>query len=402
MRREDDMNIKCLAGAVLFGAAVVWGCKKSFTPGALSSSNNYLVVEGVIAAGNDSTIINLSSTVQLTNTSTTNPESGAKVTIDDGQGTNYTLTEAGNGRYTSPPLNLDNSHKYRLNIATADGQTYVSDYVPVKVTPPIDSLWFTRNSTGLNIYSDAHDPSNNTRYYRWDYSETYIYQTDLETHFIFDPKGFDTLKWSRLRTPAEQIRTCYITTNSSAITINTSAKLTSDVIANNMITQIPEGSEKLYHRYSIIVRQYALTQEAYDFWAMLKKNTQQIGTIFDVQPSASMTNLHCTSDPSRVVFGYISASTITQQRIFIDWTQVPGWPPYISPYVCLPDGACWEKGSPPPQMLTYGQLIPTDTIRSGGCPGITAPSFVVPAQSATCVDCRVHMGGKTQKPAFWQ
>lgn len=392
-------NYICLMS---FWTLIASGCKKPYSPPAITANNNYLVVEGVIAAGNDSTIINLSRTVQLTNASTTNPESEAKVTIDDGQGANYTLTEASNGRYTSPSLKLSNSHKYRLNIATTDGQTYVSDYVPVKVTPPLDSVWFTQNNTGVNIYSAAHDPSNSTRYYRWDYTETYIYESDLETNYIFDPKGFDTLKWSRLRTPAEQIHTCYITTPSSAITINTSAKLSNDVIANNMITQIPEGSEKLYHRYSIMVRQYALTQDAYNFWAMLKKNTQQIGTIFDVQPSASATNLHCTSDPSKIVLGYVSASTITQERIFIDWTQVPGWPPYISPYVCLPDGACWVKGSPPPQMLAYGQLIPTDTIRSGGCPGIMAPTFIVPAQSATCVDCRVHGGGKTQKPAFWQ
>jgi len=396
------MNITRLTGTVLLGAAVVWGCKKPFAPGVVGSSNSYLVVEGVIAAGNDSTIINLSRTVQLTNISTTSPELGAKVAVDDGQGMSHALTEAGNGRYASPPLNLDKSHKYRLNIATTDGQTYVSDYVPVKVTPPVDSVWFTRNSTGVNIYSAAHDPSNSTQYYRWDYTETYIYQSDLESDYIFDPTNPDSAKWSRLRTPAEQIHTCYITTNSSAITINTSAKLSSDVIANNMITQIPEGSEKLFHRYSIIIRQYALTQNAYNFWAMLKKNTQQIGTIFDVQPSASATNLHCASDPSRIVLGYISASTITQERIFIDWTQVPDWPPYISPYVCLPDFACWAKGSPPPQMLTYGQLVPTDTIRTGGCPGATGPAFLVPVQSATCVDCRVHSGGKTQKPTFWK
>ncbi|MBS1526318.1 MAG: DUF4249 domain-containing protein [Bacteroidetes bacterium] len=376
-------------------------CRKPYSPPVISGNNDYLVVEGVIAAGSDSTIINLSRTVRIANVNAINPEKGAKMTVDDGQGANYSLIEADKGRYVSTSLNLDNSHRYRLSITTADGQTYVSAYVPVKVTPPIDSVWFRTNSTGVNIYSAAHDPSNNTRYYRWYYTETYVYQADLETKYIFDPTNPDTLKWSRLRTPAEQIHTCYITINTSTININTSAALSSDVIANNLITEIPEGSEKLFHRYSIMVRQYALTQDAYNFWAKLKKNTEQIGTIFDAQPSENTTNLYCISDPSKPVIGYVSASTITQKRIFINWTQVPDWPPYISPLVCRPDFACWPKGSPPQQLLAFGELVPTDTIRSGGCPGIDKPSWTVPAQGAVCVDCRTHPGGKTQKPAFW-
>jgi hypothetical protein len=175
------------------------------------------------------------------------------------------------------------------------------------------------------------------------------------------------------------------------------------VIDNNQVVQIPNASEKLAHRYSILVKQYALTQDAYHFWARLKKNTQQIGTIFDTQPSAIITNLHCTSDSSRMVLGYISASTITQKRIFIDWTQVPNWY-YTSGLYCKPDSACWAKVSVPPQFLSNGYLVPLEPINeAGACGTVTAPSFKVAVMSNTCVDCRVHPGGgKTQKPAFWQ
>ena len=402
MRKEGDMNIKQLSGIVLLGGTMVWGCKKPYTPNAISSANSYLVVEGIIAAGQDSTIINIKRTVQLTSTSTNNPEAGAKVSVDDQQGTSYLLTEVDSGKYAAPSLNLDNSHKYRLNITTAGGQTYVSDYVPVKITPPIDSVWFARNSNGVNIYSATHDPSNSARYYRWDYTETYIFQTDMESDYVFNPVGFDTLNWSRLRTPAEQIHTCYITRNSSTISINTTAALSQDVITNNVIAQIPNASEKLAHRYSILVKQYALTQDAYNFWAMLKKNTQQIGTIFDAQPSATATNIHCTSDPSRVVLGYVSASTITQKRIFIDAIQVPNWY-YSSGLDCKPDTACWANVSVPPQLLSIGFLIPLSPINAAGvCDVVRGPSYAVAVADNTCVDCRLHLGGKTVKPAFWK
>ena len=408
------MNIKQLTGLVFMGITAGWGCKKLYAPPAITANNNYLVVEGVIAAGQDSTIIKLSRTVNVSGTTTVNPERNATVTVQDDQNVSYNLLQIDTGRYGAPPLNLDISRKYRLNISTADGQTYSSDYVPVKVTPPIDSVYYKIQSTtidyynkiqssGLVIYADTHDPSNNTRYYRWDYTETYIYQTDVESNFIFDPTNPDTLKWSRRRMPAEQIHTCYITTNSSAIKVNTSAVLSGDVIANNAITQIPSTSEKVLHRYSIVVRQYALTKDAYNFWVQLKKNTQQIGTVFDAQPSANTTNLHCTSDLSRAVIGYISASSVTQKRIFIDKAQLPYWP-YNSPFACLPDFACWKGGTGAvlPDLLRFNEVVPTDTVRYGNCSGNPEAKFVVPTQDVTCVDCRIHLGGKTVKPAFWK
>ncbi|MGZ4000839.1 MAG: DUF4249 domain-containing protein [Mucilaginibacter sp.] len=406
---------KQLAGIMLLGVTATCGCKTNYAPPAITRPNNYLVVEGVIVSGaQDSTIINISRTVNVSTQSTHSPENKAAVTVEGDQGVSYGLTEADSGRYVAAPRILDNSHKYRLKIVTADGQTYVSDYVPVKVTPPIDSVYYkiqssTINyfnniqSSGLEIYADTHDPANNTHYYRWDYTETYIFQTNKETDYIFDTTNPDTLKWARRRTPAEQIHTCYITINSSTIKVNTSASLSHDVIADNVITQIPSTSEKVLHRYSINVKQYALTPEAYNFWAMLKKNTQQIGTVFDAQPSASTTNLRCTSNPSRVVLGFVSASTISQKRIFIDVSQLPYWPSNTD-LVCAPDYECWPryKGAPLADRLKFGEAVPIDTVRTG-CPYFfDYPTYSVPVQDHICVDCTTHLNGKTLKPSFWK
>jgi hypothetical protein len=51
------------------GYLLIWlviaatGCKKPFNPIVLSTSNSYLVVEGMINSGSDSTFIKLSHTV---------------------------------------------------------------------------------------------------------------------------------------------------------------------------------------------------------------------------------------------------------------------------------------------------------------------------------------------------
>src|ERR1700743_2148844 len=121
-------------------ATAIAGCKKPFTPTVISTSNSYLVVEGLINSGSDSTFIKLSRTVQLSDIISTNPELNATVTVEGDQHTSYPLKWTGRGNYSCAGLNLDNSHKYRLNIKTLSGKQYLSDYVAVVNSPPIDSI----------------------------------------------------------------------------------------------------------------------------------------------------------------------------------------------------------------------------------------------------------------------
>ena len=143
-------------------------CTKPYNPKVITSAGNYLVVEGSINTGaGDSTVILLSRTVALNSLSTTNPELGATVTIQDNQNQSYPLTTVGNGIYTSAALNLDNTRQYRLSITTKDDKTFLSDYVAAVSTPPVDSIGFTivndkEQGAGLQIYVNTHDPNNNT------------------------------------------------------------------------------------------------------------------------------------------------------------------------------------------------------------------------------------------------
>jgi hypothetical protein len=355
----------------------------------------------LIAAGQDSTIINISRTVNVSNQSTRNPEVNAVVSIESDQGVSYVVSETDSGKYAAAPLNLDNTHKYRLKITTADGQTYASDFEPVKVTPPMDTLGYDITANGISIYANTHDPSNNTRYYRWDYAETYIYNTPLESHYKYQQNLFSDTLESVLRTPDEQIYTCYVNQNSSTIVLNSTAALSQDVIVKAPILQIPKDSEKILHRYSIVLREYGLTKAAFNFWQNLRKNTEKIGSIFDAQPSAIPGNIHCISNPSQPVLGYISVSTISQKRIFIDRSELPVWP-YPQPSGCKTYGTCWYRAEQPPAQFTSGAVIPFGPIAPGGCGIPPLPGYVVEVATYDCADCRFHMGGKTKKPAFWK
>ena len=99
------------------------------------------------------------------------------VTVEGKDNTTRQLTMNGDGIYTSPNLNLVLNQEYRLRIVTANGKEYLSEYVVAKKTPLIDSVSFRQNDKGVQIYVTTHDNTNNTRYYLWNYDETWEIRT---------------------------------------------------------------------------------------------------------------------------------------------------------------------------------------------------------------------------------
>jgi hypothetical protein len=230
MKRSSQIN---KTTCIIFSALLaITACTKPYNPPAIKSVTGYLVVEGVINTGSDSTKFMLGRTVNLNSAATTAPVTGAQFVIQGNDNSSYTLTGNSAGIYTSSPLNLDNTKQYRVEIKTTDGKEYQSDYVPVKLTPAIDSVAPVIESSGLQINLNTHDPANNTRYYRWDYTETWEFHAEYSSDYI---SNGDSVVY---RQPSQQIYFCYSNDNSTNILLGSSAKLTQDVITAAPITFI--------------------------------------------------------------------------------------------------------------------------------------------------------------------
>jgi len=370
------------------------GCKQAYSPRPITTGGNYLVVEGIINTGQDSTIFTLSRAVNLSSKVNSIPEPGAQAVIEGADNSIYPLAEIGGGRYGAAALGLDSTKQYRIRIKTTNGKEYISDLVHAKPTPPIDSIGFNRSNNGIQVYVNTHDPKNNTWYYRWDYQETWQYHA-----YFYSTQIYDDTQGIRQRTPDENIYFCFGNHNSSSATVGSSAKLKQDVIYQQPVVFIESTSEKIETRYSILLRQFALTPDAYNYWQNLKKNTEQLGSIFDAQPSGISGNIHCSSDPSEPVIGYVSAGSVKQKRVYINDSQLPdSWVARYPYEGCHADS---ELYCAPPYCINNvvlyinsKQKIPVIPLFQNGI------TIGYSASTTDCVDCTIR--GTTKAPAFWK
>jgi hypothetical protein len=370
-------------------------CTKPYNPAIVAGNNNYLVVEGNINTGTDSTTIQLSHTTNLSSGTTSAPVLNATVAIQDNQNGTYSLTSEGNGAYSTGLITLDPTRTYRISITTSDGKNYVSDYVPATTPPPIDSIGFMIKSNGIQLYVNTHDPKNATHYYRWDYIETWEFHAKYSSDYVSNGDSIIS------RPTNQQIYKCWTNDISTDIELGSSAKLTQDVIYQSPLVFVPSTSEKLEDRYSILLKQYAMTQAGYNYYNLLKQNTEELGSIFDAQPSTLTGNIHCTTNAGLPVIGYITAGYVQQKRIYINNGQLPiNWAATY-PYDCNEDSALFsDPRTIPKGQNTVLQLIPL-------------PNAYVPTSAITkmnnvigyeysdhdCADCSIR--GSTVAPSFW-
>jgi len=356
-----------------------FACKEPYTPPQIENNPNYLVVDGMLNVG-DSTTIKLSRTRSFTDSVSQSPENGATVTVVGDGGDSYLLSDRGNGIYNINYLPLNPTEKYTLRIATLDGKQYESDAVSIKQTQAIDSVNWIQNGDGVQVYVNTHDPNNSSIYYRWTYEETWEYRAKFASYLIYKDGGLQP------RSPDEDYYTCWQSRSSTELVLASTAGLSDDIVYRAPVQFIESGSTKISRLYSILVKQAALTKEAYEYWEQLKKSTELSGGLFDPLPSQIIGNMHCINDANAKALGYISASTITEQRIYINNTQLA--PPWI-----LPVQDCPEVVVPPDSVDYYfGKyiLIPI------GSHGLSDYS----GSYSTCIDCRTY-GGTTTKPPYW-
>lgn len=361
---------------------VVDSCIEPFSPPEVNSDENYLVIDGFLnVSGTDSTRIELRRTQNVNANGSPTIETAAQLAVEEENGETWSLTETSSGVYTLAPRQYNRSGKYRLRIKTKDNQEYLSEFVSVSVTPVIDSVTYKVDQV-LNaavFYVNTHDAQNKTQFYRWKFEETWEYEAPYYSALM--------VRNDSVVIRSENINKCWGKLKSGSILLGSTVKLSSDVIKDLPLNRVPISTNKLFIKYSILVRQYGLSRQAFEYWTDLAKTTQGTGSLFDVLPSQVTGNIRHVSDAQMLAFGYFSAAT-EETRRFTVAPRLGTFPrctePDTIPIRCSPRDPDECALTTPKLLLTYW--------------GPRSDSVLVAPHS--CADCRLQ-GGTTERPSYW-
>ena len=380
------MNKIQLQGPVLavigfFALLFLSGCVQPFSPPEINSDQNHLVVDGFFnIGGTDTSRFELRRTQNVSEKSSPVIETGASISVEEENGQTFDFAETGTGLYVLPPRQYNTASKYRILIKTKDGQEYLSDYVAANQTPAIDSVTYKLDKVqnAMVFYVNTHDAANRTQFYRWKFDETWEY---IATYY----SALEVVN-GEVAIRKQNINRCWGNRKSGSILLGSTIRLSSDVIKNLPLNTVPVATNKFYIKYSILVKQYGLSQQAFEYWTALAKTTQGTGSLFDPLPAQVTGNITNKLNPRELVFGYFSASTEETKRIIIT-PQLGTFPrctePDTLPITCRGrDDICGLNTSG--LLLTYW--------------GVRADSVLV--GSPSCTDCRLN-GGTTTRPSFW-
>ncbi len=386
MKRSGFIKL-LITGFICFAS-----CIDPYNPPQVELANSYLVVDGYVDLEAGRSTITLSRTKNLSESNAVVGQTNAQVSIQVEGGATYQLWEGEAGVYSAEGLVLSETDKCKL-IINSNGNQYESAVVAMKATPAIDSVTYFADDNGVRIDVTTHDPSNSTWYYQWQYEETGKYKSKFRSNYYYRGPGDYPY-----RTGENDIYLCWKSQPSTSIQVATSSSLKQDVIYKYPLTLVPPTSWMLEYRYSILVKQFALDEETYNYWIQLKKNTESLGTLFDPQPSQISGNIRCTTDPGEPVLGYFSVRSIREKRIFIDVSELPRYRNIESGYE-----HCLFSGIDTLLFEEEGEFDSPDVLLIDA---VTAPAGTqiigYTTSSASCIDCRIVRQGTLKEPEWWE
>lgn len=398
MFKENKISNSALFIFVL--GMILYGCIEEFSP-QLKSSSEIIVIDGSLIKGQEQQIVTVSWTTNIDNPEF-NPVSGCNVKIMSETGTAYVFHENDPGEYQSdiPDDALIYNTAYQLIVKTPEGIEFESDFDTLYQSSPIDSIYWEVESyqssseahyNGLQFYTDLRANSELLKYYRWSVEETYELHTSYEIDAYY-VREFDSIV---NRPISDSINVCWSTNPVREIYTSSIENLTSNEKKKIELNYVSGIDPRLNVKYSILVKQFPLTKNAFTYWNNHKIASVESGGLYQIQPAQSVTNFRCLNNDSQRVLGYFWASSFTEKRIFFSG-------PLIN---FFSDCDLWVCEPPDCKLYSILKGMGRDTVYLVGAEYFPSrPDLILYYGilfNQLCIDCTAE-GATIVKPDFWE
>jgi uncharacterized protein DUF4249 len=249
--------------------------------------------------------------------------SKASVSVRDQTGTVTKLVEDRPGFYFTPAeFKGEVGYSYTLLVETIAGESYSSFPQKIAPAPAIQDVFFqfkntptvdpTVTNSGLDVMIQFDDPGDERNFYMWEVDGVYEQTTN--------PELFVNLETDQLA-PKSCCSVCYISDNGVANDILSDIQVNGNTIVQK-IGFLKDDRRRFQSDYMIHIRQFSITEDAYEFFRVLRNQLEISGSIFDPPPATIGSNIINLNDPDAATIGYFGAFDVQNYDAFIDLTQI--------------------------------------------------------------------------------
>ena len=417
MRSKVPYSSSFLILIVITVIMITTQCVEEYHPD-IDTTDQLMVINGSILQGDEEQIITVSRSTSV-NDPVFIPVKGCNVVVVDDRNNFFQFEEQTPGRYSAriDSFYLKPGVKFKLTVETPGNQVYESGLEEMYDSPSIDSLYFFHetndsdpqylNEEGVRLNVDVHAKEDFTGYYRWKIQETWESRSsnaNIEKMLIGVADSFittykyDSLNSEWLRDRAIPIPEFYYFENPDTFHIcyregevnEYFFSSTSNIISGSRkrvpLQFVPVGT-KLSFRYSCLVSQYSLGEQAYTYWQTKITEIKESGGLYTTQPSQNLSNITNTENEQETVIGYFWVSALKQKRVFFDG-------PYYGNAGCVSERFDIDDFYEQDPGGAFGEFRRIDSTYF--------PVYVTNDNTSQpgCFDCRFS-GGTLNKPDFW-
>jgi hypothetical protein len=298
-------------------------CIEPFTPD-IGGCQDMMVINGRITDQEGFQYVDVSRTSSF-NDPVPRPERGCNVRVFDDRGNAFQYEEASPGYYRCwiDKQYLVPGTRYKVDVTTGDGNVYQSAEDVMIMCADIDSVYYEITEEappepfldpfpGLQFFIDTRESAGKVANFRWELEETWEYHSTYPLGDYYDG-NFNYVESDKY---SDSLAYCWRSGTIRKIFTMSARNFATNKITRGYLNFVSNQTDRLSVKYSLLVRQYSLSDTAYEYWSRMQHLTQESGGLYETQPIQIKGNMRNLNNADETVLGFFWASAVKETRVF--------------------------------------------------------------------------------------